>query len=109
MATKYNINVVRGDPFSSTVATTNDNDSPFNLSGYSISGGIRYRYTEPDLVNFEVAVNDPPNSGVLTMGLTANETRGLPVSQCVYYLKAIPSGSNVPIPLLEGYAYVYPL
>jgi len=112
MPTSGDIKIVRGEPFLNTVSTTAQGSGcpPFDLTNYNVSGGIKYKYTDPNLVDFSIAVNPPASSGVLTMSLTSGQTNILPISECIYYLKAYPSGdSTIVIDLLNGYADVYPL
>lgn len=109
MAERYDIKIVRGESFSRIIETDLVQGGDFDLSDYTVEGGVKFRYTEPDLVAFSVYIASPPTEGLITISLNANETRGLPVTQCVYYLKAIHNGDGTVIDLLNGYANVYPL
>lgn len=108
MSDLFNISLIKGEPFTSTVTASLCATGQFNLSGYNIVGGIKYRYSESDLVAFDVEVNSIP-SGIFTINLTSGQTNNLPVNECIYYLKAWPSGQGSIVDLLNGYARIYPL
>lgn len=108
MADKFNLSIIKGEPFESTINVGLCASGEFNLSGYGVTGGIKYHYTEPNLVNFGITVVSEV-SGIFVIDLTSGETNSLPVSECIYYLKAIPSGGGQFVDLLNGYANVYPL
>ena len=108
MANVFNLSLVKGEPFASTVTAALCTTGQFNLSGYGLTGCIKYHYTEPNLVDFDFGVVSE-TSGIFTIGLTSGQTNLLPVSECIYYIKAIPSGGGLNVDLLNGYALIYPL
>ncbi len=109
MSDRYDFTGVRGEGFYSTLTFTYDDNSPFNLSGCYLIGGIRYRYTDSDLVNFTTSILNPPESGVASIALTSGQVSGLPVSECLHYVKVFASGSEIPLDALEGYFRINPL
>ncbi len=108
MANNFDISLVKGEPFATTVTAALCSTGQFNLSGYGVVGGIRYHYTSGNIADFQVGIVSD-FSGILTIGLSAAQTSGLPITECLYYLKAIPSGGGLNVDLLNGYARVYPL
>jgi hypothetical protein len=108
MSDLFNISLIKGEPFTRTVTASLCTSGYLNLSGFAVTGGIRYLYTEPNLVDFDIIVNSEV-SGILTINLTSGQTNSLPVSDCIYYIKAYPSGGGTFVDLLNGYAQVYPL
>ncbi len=108
MSDLINLSIVKGEPFTSTVNIGLCASGEFDLNGYAVTGGIKFHYTEPNLVDFGVTVISE-SSGILTIDLTSGQTNSLPVSECIYYLKALPSGGGLFVDLLNGYANIYPL
>lgn len=108
MSDILDLSLIKGEPFHSTVTATLCTSGNFDLSGYFVTGGIRYHYTETNLVDFDITVNSE-SSGIFTIDLTSGQTLSLPISECIYYIKAIPSGGGSFVDLLNGYARVYPL
>ena len=111
MSDRFDIDIIRGEPFISTVTITTSGAGcpPFDLTNYNVSGGLKFKYSEPNLVNFGIDVMSPLSSGTLTMTLTVPETSGLPITECIYYLKGIPIPSGSYVDLLNGYANINPL
>ena len=108
MSDLFDISLIKGEPFTTTVTASLCTTGNFNLSGYGVVGGIKYRYPEPNLVDFDVEINSLV-SGIFTINLTSGQTNTLPITECIYYLKAWPSGQGSIVDLLNGYARIYPL
>lgn len=108
MATSFDISLVKGEPFTTTITAGVCTTGQFNFSGYAITGGIKYHYTSGNIANFDIFRNSDP-SGIITISLTSGQTSNLPITECLYYLKAYPSGGGTFIDLLDGYARIYPL
>jgi len=108
MSDLFNISLIKGEPFTSTVTASLCATGQFNLSGYGVVGGIKYYYSSGNLVDFDVEINSFI-SGIFTINLTSGQTNSLPVTECIYYLKAWPSGQGSIVDLLNGYAQIYPL
>jgi hypothetical protein len=112
MSNWYDFTGVRNEPFSAIISVTDsDGVTPFNLSGYAFTGGVRYRYTEGDIVAFSINLMSPPTSGTLAISLTNNETSTLPSTECIHYIKGIPptGAGNFVLDLAEGYFEIFPL
>jgi len=111
MSDRFDIDIIRGEPFISTITTTTSgvNCPPFDLTNYNVSGGIRYRYLDFNLVDFSIDMLSPLSSGVVTINLTKEQTSGLPITECIHYVKAIPNFSGEYVDLLNGYARINPL
>lgn len=109
MSNRYDFTGKWNEPFSATIAVADSDGLPFNLTGYLFTGGVRYRYGDQDLKAFDITLLSPSASGLLQIDLSKTQMSGLPISECVHYVKAIPSGGNFIIDLAEGYFEVYPL
>ena len=86
MPVYYDLDVFRGNTFSIELNTKGDDGvSPLNLSGYAVSGHIRYTYgSTGTLANLGVSIKAPLESGVLRCDIPSNVTATLPITQAVY-------------------------
>lgn len=109
MASTYDIDIYKGAPFSLSINATNSSGVPINLEEYSARGCIKYRYgDESPLVRFNVSIQSPESSGILSFWLSATGTASLPTFQGLYELEAYTSGDADVIKFLRGYANIYP-
>jgi hypothetical protein len=86
MPVYYDLNVFRGNTFSIELNTLGDDGVlPLNLSGYAVSGHIRYTYGSTGLLaDLGVTIKEPLESGVLRCSIPSNITATLPITQAVY-------------------------
>ena len=90
MATTYDLNITQGSSFNIRL-TAKDSDSNYiNLSGYSISGYVRNRYSDSsyllDMTPTIVSGGSPDAilSGLVDIQLDPIQTSALPVTQAIY-------------------------
>jgi hypothetical protein len=103
-----NINLVQGIDFVSTLTVRSSNGAPVNLSGYTITGGLKRYISSGDIAAFDINILSPTSSGALTFGLFKETTQALPVNQYLYYIEAFPPvGNNSRLSF--GYANLNPL
>lgn len=106
MASNYNITGIQGSTLSLRLTCTNSDGSSLNLSGYSITGYCKEKYSSTgklfDLnASFVSAV-----SGIINISGNANDLTNVPVGVYVYNIEA-QLGEYVFKPL-GGYLSVYP-
>ena len=108
MATSYNLNVTKGQGISIRLNAKDDDGFPLNLSGYSISGHARERYSSSGiLLNLSPSVvSGYEASGYIDINVSSSNTVGLPVTPAVYDVE-MHSGASV-TRLIEGYLNIYP-
>ena len=105
MATKANLVIDQGSTYSTDLTLTDENGDPLNLSGYAANSQIRKWYSSTNAsATFTTTIN--ANSGVITLGLTANQTSNLVAGRYVYDVE-INDGGEVSR-IVEGIVTVTP-
>ena len=104
MATKVNLVVDQGSTFQTSVTFNDENGNTINFSTYSGAAQMRKHFTSSNSVSFSVSMT---SNGVITLGLTANQTANLTSGRYVYDLEVTDS-SNLISRLIEGIVTVTP-
>ncbi len=104
MATKVNLVVDQGSTFQTSVTFNDENGNTINFSTYSGAAQMRKHFTSSNSVSFSVNMT---SNGVITLGLTANQTANLTSGRYVYDLEVTDS-SNLISRLIEGIVTVTP-
>ena len=104
MATKVNLVVDQGSTFQTSVTFNDENGNTINFSTYSGAAPMRKHFTSSNSVSFSVNMT---SNGVITLGLTANQTANLTSGRYVYDLEVTDS-SNLISRLIEGIVTVTP-
>ena len=104
MATKVNLVVDQGSTFQTSVTFNDENGNTINFSTYSGAAQMRKHFTSSNSVSFSVNMT---SNGVITLGLTANQTANLTSGRYVYDLEVTDS-SNLISRLIEGIITVTP-
>jgi len=109
MATEYDLNITKGSSFSVEVTAQDEDGNTLNLSGYSLRGYAKFRYSDTgNFLNLNPTgfLGDSHVSGKLGINLDATGTTGLNVTQGRYDVELY-SGNYVK-KLLKGFANVLP-
>lgn len=97
----------QGSDYTRTITVSNDDDTPINLTGWTIIGMLKKTYcqTNPDLSISITILNQGTNTGQFTYTIQGSLSKDLPCDHTsfLYDIKATTSGS-VPIRLVEGKA-----
>lgn len=104
MATKVNLVVDQGTTFTTSITFNDETGNTINFSTYTGAAQLRKHFTSSNSVNFTVALT---SNGVVTLGLTANQTANLVAGRYVYDLEVTDS-SNLISRLIEGIVTVTP-
>jgi hypothetical protein len=104
MATKVNLVVDQGATFQTSVTFNDENGNTINFSTYSGVAQMRKHYTSSNSTSFSVNMT---SNGVITLGLTANQTANLTAGRYVYDLE-VTDASNQISRLIEGIVTVTP-
>lgn len=75
-STYKDIVIDQGSTFLDTITLKNVDDTPFDLTNYSVRGQLRKSYASSTAVNFTCQVTNA-TGGVFTMALTAAQTASL--------------------------------
>lgn len=105
-AGKYDFIIEQGATFTRQITWQDSSGVGIDLTGFSLSGKIRRKYTDTTaLTSFTMTIIDA-NSGIFSFSLTALETSILQASECVYDIEAN-TGSTV-YRVLEGKCTITP-
>lgn len=104
MATKVNLVVDQGSTFTSSITFNDENGNTINFSTYSGAAQMRKHFTSSNSVSFSVSMNA---NGIITLGLTANQTSNLVAGRYVYDLEVTDASSQISR-LIEGIVTVTP-
>jgi hypothetical protein len=105
MATKANLVIDQGSTYSTDLSLTDENGDPLNLDGYVANSQIRKWYSSTNAAaTFTTTIN--ATSGVITLGLTANQTSNLVAGRYVYDVEITEGGEVSRI--VEGIVTVTP-
>ncbi len=100
MATVYNFSGTQGSQLSVRLKLQDAAGDPINLSGSSVSGVVKYRYSSTSpLVNLDPVIVSGTNgslysSGYVDVYLTASQTAALPVGEFVYDIEKYPTTNS---------------
>ena len=128
MATSYDLNITQGSTFNVRLTTKDSNGSALNLSGYSVSGYIRNKYSDntylldmdPTIVSGHAAAHDPNDplktdaiwSGLIDVNIAATGTAALPINQSIYDIEVYLNPNNMNttsvFKILHGKANIHP-
>lgn len=106
MASYANIVIDQGADFEATISLEDENQDPFDLSGYTVTGQLRRTYKSATAYDFSVNVADAGN-GQIVISMTAANTGAIKAGRYVFDVIA-ESGGGVVTRALEGSAEVTP-
>jgi len=101
----YNISVIQGIPMSLGLTINDDNGSPLNLSGYSLSGTAKYRYGSGSLFSFTPTISDATGGNVSIL-VSGSLTAAYPVGDFYYDVFLVTTTGNISV--LQGLIKVSP-
>jgi len=109
MATDYDLKITQGSDYSIRLNLKESDGSLINLSGYSVSGLIKHRYSDSTtIINLSPDVVGDGTSGIVDIKLTPTETSSLPVMEGVYDVEKYNSDHSSISKILKGKVLVYP-
>lgn len=105
MAIKANIVIDQGSSFSTSISITDTTDSVIDLTGFTGAAQMRKHYTSSISTPFTVSI--VPDSGTISLGLTANATANLVAGRYVYDVE-LTDDNGVISRIVEGIVTVTP-
>ena len=105
MASISNLYIDQGTAFSSSIDMTNDDGTPFNLTGYTCQGQIRTSYIAEEAIDFAITL-DITNSK-LNFSLTKLQTAAMKAGRYVYDIM-IDNNSGNAVRVVEGILVINP-
>jgi|TARA_R100000005_G_scaffold96478_1_gene83721 hypothetical protein len=109
MATSYNLNITQGSEFYVRFQAKDADGDPINLSGYSMSGVVKRRYSDTGIIVSLAPSGVTPTGitgGFFDVKLLASQTSGLPIIRGVYDIEY--SQDNFADKLVKGDVFIYP-
>jgi hypothetical protein len=108
MASTFDINITKGSDFSLRLNAENDDGSAINLSGYTVRGYVKQKYSDTgSLLNLNpTGVLGLYQSGIIDINIQSDITAPLPVTQGIYDVE-LASGTSVR-KLVKGFANIVP-
>lgn len=108
MATSYDLNIVQGSQTTVRFTVKDDNGAYLNLSGYSLRGSVKHRYSDTGiLLNLSPSgVSGYLHQGLIQVKFTTEETKNLPIIQGVYDIEIFSGGYVEKI--VGGYINIFP-
>ena len=107
MAVYSNIVIDQGADYTASIDVTDADGDAVDLTGHTGKGQIRKTYSSSTAVDFTVNVKAPATNGVLTIGLTNNQTNAMKAGRYVYDVE-ITSSAGTKTRVLEGQVEITP-
>jgi len=108
MATTYDIDMIQGNTFSGRLISQNSDGTYINLSGYTTSGSVKYRYSQTTaLFNLNPVVHSSYVSGIVDISVTASTLLSQPVGEYIYDINQY-AGNGFVQRLLNGKCIIAP-
>lgn len=105
----YDLEIYQGATYSLTATIKDSSSVPINLSGYNISGFLKYKYSDTSyLTSLNPTKNEPYASGVITLTIPATGTANLPIAYGFYDVEIHNTGNGVVTKVLRGKASIFP-
>ena len=108
----YNLIINKGITFSQNISVTGNGGNPFDLSGYALSGFLKFRYSDTGkLTSLNPSGVLPLSGGVINISIPATGTVKLPISYGFYDIQLFGTGIGIPttvIQALYGKANIFP-
>ena len=107
MAAVKNLYVDQGTDFSVQLTIYDDNNSPWNLTGYTGQAKIRKSYYSSTSVNFALSFHAVRTTGVITLALNSSQTSLLEQGRYLYDVEITSAGGTI-TRVVEGIVTVTP-
>ena len=110
MAARANLRIDRGATFSSDVTVTDTDGTAFDLTGYIAAAKMALVYASTRTrVTLTTQINSDPTTGIITISLTADQTKTLEApARYVYDIEITKTSDSTVTRVIEGIITVSP-
>jgi len=107
MAAAHNLYIDQGTDFNAQITIYNDNNSPWDLTGYTGTAKIRKSYYSSTSVDFTVSFATVRTTGTIILDLTSSQTTNMEHGRYVYDV-VITNGAGKKTRVIEGIVTINP-
>lgn len=107
MASAHNLYIDQGADFNAQIQIFDDNNTPWNLSGYTGQAKIRKSYYSTTSVDFTVSFTNDRSSGNIILELSSTQTAQMEQGRYLYDV-VITNASSKKTRVLEGIVTINP-
>lgn len=104
----YDLNIYKGTTFSLSLTLKDSDSVAINLSGYNVSGFLRYQISDANKLCDLNLVKTTPESGIVTSTIHYTGTAALPAGYGFYDIQIFNAETNVITRVLDGKAIIHP-
>jgi len=104
----YDLDIYKGTTFALSLTLKDSSDAIINLSGYEVSGFLKYRYSDSGKLCDLNVVKTSPASGIVTLTIPYTGTAILPVGYGWYDIQIRETGTDVITRAQDGKASIFP-
>ena len=110
MAARANLQIDRGATFSSDVIVADTDGTAFDLTGYSAEAKMALGYASTRTrVTLTTTINGDPTTGIITISLTADQTKTLEApARYVYDVEITKTSDSTVTRVIEGIITISP-
>ena len=110
MAARANLQIDRSATFSSDVTVTDTDGTAFDLTGYTAAAKMARGYASTRTrTTITTTINNDPTTGIITLGLTADQTKALDApARYVYDVEITKTSDSTVTRVIEGIITVSP-
>ena len=110
MAARANLQIDKGATFSSDVTVTDTDGTAFDLTGYTAASKMALGYASTRTrVTLTTQINSDPTTGIITISLTADQTKALDApARYVYDVEITKTSDSTVTRVIEGLITVSP-
>lgn len=107
MAAVKNLSVDQGTDFNAQLTVYDDNNAPWDLTGYTASAKIKKSYYSSNFVEFNVNFNSNRTTGIIIIDLTSTQTSSMEQGRYLYDI-VIKDSSEKKVRVIEGIITINP-
>lgn len=107
MAAVHNLYIDQGSDFNAQVVIYDDNNAPWNLTGYTGSAKIRKSYYSSTSIDFTVSFSSVRTSGTVILELSSAQTSNMEHGRYLYDI-VISNSINKKTRVIEGIVTINP-
>jgi hypothetical protein len=107
MAAVKNLYIDQGADFNAQITVYDDNNAPWDLTGYTGIAKIRKSYYSSTSVDFTVSFNVLRTTGIINLDLTSSQTSNMEYGRYLYDVVLV-NGAGKKTRVIEGIVTINP-